>query len=235
MSLSLLRRRLRCRANPVKAKLLQGFFKTGKGQYGHGDRFIGVTVPEIRTIARDFIAFPDSDIAKLLHSPIHEERLLGLVIWTYQMEEASAARQKAIAQLFIKHRAGVNNWDLVDLSCYKILGPAHGYKILPLLTKWACRGALWEKRIAMVTTAHFIRLRDPQPTLAIAKILLKDEHDLLQKASGWMLREVGKQCGQRVLEKFLKANYKRMGRTALRYAIERLPEKRRQEYLQGKI
>jgi 3-methyladenine DNA glycosylase AlkD len=213
------------------------FFKTGPGQYGEGDCGLGVSGGVLRKIARNFKGVADKTVEALLRSKIHDERQLGLILLTDQMPKADKKRQKQIAALYLKNRAGVNNWDLVDVSCYKILGPAFGLKILPQLKRWARdpHATLWEKRIAIVTTLYFIRQKNPAQTLTLAKILIREKHDLLQKATGWMLREVGNYCGREVLEKFLKKHYQAIGRTCLRYAIEKFPEGLRQKYLKGKI
>jgi 3-methyladenine DNA glycosylase AlkD len=225
-------------ASAEKAQILQRFFKTGPGEYGAGDQFLGVVVPDTRKVARQFRDLPDELVVALLHSPIHEERLLALFIWVEGMKRAGktgeTARMQAIASLYAAHRAWVNNWDLVDCSAHLILGPAWGLDGLPTLIAWATGGTLWERRIAILTTFHFIRLGNPAPALQIADLLLHDPHDLIHKAVGWMLREVGNRQGQATLEAFLLPRYPTMPRTMLRYAIERLPEARRQEYLAGR-
>lgn len=230
------RKELQSHADSRKARIYRGFSKTGKGDYAEFDKWIGVDVPTSRQIAARSVGLSDTEIIKLTKSSLHEERYLGFIIWTLQMTRAAreldVRRQKEIAHLYLRYRGGVNNWDLVDSTCHLILGTALGYDILPRLEKWAksSRSTLWEKRIAMVTTYHFIRLGDSYPTLRLATLMIAERHELLQKAVGWMLREVGKACGQEVLENFLRRNCKKMGRTALRYAIERLGPNKQKIY-----
>jgi len=298
MKLKDLRRELSSMGNKTRAQGCLRFFKTGYGEYGYGDRFIGVSNPQVRGLAKSvYKEISDADASTLLSSPIHEERLLGVIIWTYQMQlavkQANKTRINAIAKLYLDNVDGVNNWDLVDLSSYKILGPfielkgkkeaptkapkhvvkrsRHGklpekstepeydedgrmyyqynpkdaaslvkgtsmplnlWKGFNQLRGWASHGSLWQKRIAMVSTYHFIKLGDYAPTIDMAKILLGEREDLLQKATGWMLREMGK-ADEAMLDTFLKAYHLGMGRTALRYAIERFPEQKRQQYLKA--
>ena len=225
---------LRAHANPEKAALLRQFFKTGPGEYAEGDQFIGVTVPQTRQVAKAFRDAEDETVLKLLQSPIHEERLLALLIWTLQVAKASETRRRAIAKLYEQQFAHINNWDLVDLSAPIILGAAHTPEsLLPKLRRWAVSDHLWTRRIAVLGTFPFTRQGNPAPLIEIADLLLRDEHDLIHKAVGWMLRELGKKCGQPVLEAYLLPRYATMPRTMLRYAIERFPEKRRQAFLKG--
>jgi 3-methyladenine DNA glycosylase AlkD len=223
-------------ADKPKAAGLQRFFKTGPGEYAEGDRFIGVTVPQIRRVAREFQRVADDEVIELLRSPIHEERLLALLIWTLQMPKASPARREAVAAHYERHFQYINNWDLVDLSAPVILGATFTQEtLLPKLRVWALSDHLWTRRIAVLSTFAYTRSGDPGPAFEISNRLLRDPHDLIHKAVGWMLREAGKRCGQAGLEAFLMPRYGAMSRTMLRYAIERFPEPRRQLYLKGLV
>lgn len=225
--------------NPQKAKFLARFFKTGQGQYGEGDIFYGITVPVSRSIAKKYSTMPAYDLSKLLASKIHEERLIALLILVQQYAKADVAQKKIIYTFYLQHTKHINNWDLVDLSAPRIVGnylyEYENQKAKDILTKLAQSSYLWEKRIAMLSTFAFIVKGKAEPALSIAEILLHDEHDLMQKAVGWMLREVGKRVSQEIEEEFLQSRYKTMPRTALRYAIERFDENHRKEYLQGVI
>jgi 3-methyladenine DNA glycosylase AlkD len=223
-------RALRRRASPEKAKVLARFFKTGKGEYGEGDQFLGVVVPDQRAVAKEHKALSLPDIRLLLHSPIHEHRLTALLILTYQFPKATPPARKRIFDFYLANTARVNNWDLVDLSAPNIVGAFLLGKPRRRLYALARSAALWERRIAIVATHAFIRNGEYGDTLAIAAALLGDRHDLLHKAVGWMLREVGKR-DEAVLENFLRRHAATMPRTALRYAIERMPEGKRRRYL----
>lgn len=226
---------LRAVARPDKVSIYQNFFKTGPGQYGEGDRFLGVTVPDSRRVVRTFRALSMTEVDKLLRSPWHEERLVALLILVAQFEKGSESQRRAIFDYYLANARRVNNWDLVDTSTPQIVGGwlhAQG-KGWALLHKLARSENLWERRIAMLTTFTFIRQGDSTPALEIAELLLNDEHDLIHKAAGWMLRESGKRDVV-VLEQFLDRHATRMPRTILRYAIEKFPESRRQRYLSRK-
>jgi 3-methyladenine DNA glycosylase AlkD len=231
-----LQKELQQMANPEKAKTLQGFFKTGKGQYGEGDIFLGITVPESRRIAEKYSNISFSDIEELLKSPVHEHRLIALLSLVHKYETSDAAERKKIVYFYLDNTEKVNNWDLVDLSAPKILGHflLETEKDRKILYDLAASANLWEKRIAIVSTFSFIRKNQFDDTFVICELLLKDKHDLMHKACGWMLREVGKK-NSAALESFLKKHYKIMPRTMLRYAIERFPESKRKKYLEGKI
>lgn len=222
-------------ASTKKAIILQHFFKTALGEYGHGDVFIGVSVPNIRLVARQWRDLPLRQTAKLLHSKIHEERLLALLIFVNQYKNSDPKKQEQIFKLYLKNTKYINNWDLVDLSAGQIVGAHLQNKSKAILRKLAKSDNLWERRIAIISTFYDIYKGKPDETLHIAKILLHDKHDLIHKAVGWMLREVGKRCGQKVEEEFLNKHYRVMPRTMLRYAIERFPEKKRRQYLTSKI
>ena len=233
-TINAVRSSLRRVASPSKAKLLARFFKTGKGEYGEGDKFLGITVPESRAIAHKFSHLPLSDITKLLRLSFHEERLVALLILVHRFEKGNPEEQVSVANFYLASTKYINNWDLVDLSAHKILGPYLTNRPKRLLQRLAMSENIWERRIAVLTTFEFIRQHRYTETLKLARVLLKDKHDLMHKAVGWMLREVGKR-NRAVLEKFLAQNYHKMPRTMLRYAIERLPGKRRQAYLKGVV
>lgn len=234
MLLQSLKSALQKLADPQKAQTLQHFFKTGKGEYGEGDKFIGVVVPDIREIAEKYYSlFSVLETEKLLHSKIHEERLCALFIFIHEFEKGDENLQKQIYDIYLSNTKYINNWDLIDLSAKKIVGKYLFAKDRSILYKLAKSNNLWERRMAILATFYFIGRKDYKDSLKIAKILLNDKEDLVQKAVGWMLREVGKRCSQKILEDFLKENYKQMPRTMFRYSIERLPENRRKMYLNG--
>jgi 3-methyladenine DNA glycosylase AlkD len=225
-------------ADPDKAVILQRFFKTGLGQYGEGDIFVGVMVPQSRQVAKKFSQLPLGEVRTLLYSRIHEERLVALLIlaWRYSSASSSRGEKEEIVKFYLDNIKQVNNWDLVDLSAPNILG-AH---LLVdnrddrrrLLYRLAGSENVWERRIAIVATHHFIRNGDFSDTLKIAEMLLQDRHDLIHKATGWMLREVGKRDAA-AEEAFLEKHCSVMPRTMLRYAIERLPESKRRRYMKA--
>lgn len=222
---------LKKNASPSKARVLQRFFKTGKGEYGEGDIFLGVTVPEQRVIARKYASFPLGEIKKLLESQLHECRLTALLILVGQYARAERAEKKKIVDFYLRNRRRVNNWDLVDSSACHILGDFlkndSSCEILFTLTR---SKFLWGRRIAIVSTLAMIRARRFDMTIRIAELLLDDAHDLIHKAVGWMLREMGKQ-NESELTRFVRAYKAQMPRTMLRYAIERYPEKIRKQLL----
>lgn len=224
---------LKAVATPEKAKSSEWFFKSGPGQYGEGDVFVGVTVPEQRQIARQFCDLPLPEIKKLLRSKIHEERLTALFILVIQFGKADPAGKQKIFDFYLENLDRVNNWDLVDSSAHLILGPQISDQ--KMLIKLAKSQDLWERRVAIIATFARMRQGNCDWSIEISELLLNDQHDLIHKAVGWVLREVGKNCGEVVLEKFLKKHYKTMPRTMLRYAIEKFPETKRKAYLQGKI
>lgn len=226
---------LNIQKNVDKIATYQRFFKTGKGEYGEGDIFIGLSVPEQRKIAKQFQSAQFSDLKKLLQSKIHEHRLTALEILVMKYEKAKTESDKEkVANFFLKNLRGVNNWDLVDLSAPYILGDwLIDRKDRGVLYKLALSKNLWERRIAIVSTHSLIRDGQFTDTVKICEILMKDEHDLIHKVCGWMLREVGKKS-EKTLIKFLNKNAKKMPRTMLRYSIERLPEEFRLYYLRMK-
>jgi len=227
--------RLRSLACPKQAALLARFFKTGPGEYGEGDQFIGVKVPVTRKVAKEFKNLPLPEIGCLLHSEIHEERLLALVILVGQFQKGDDATRKSIYDLYLANTRYINNWDLVDVSAPKIVG---GYletnRSRKPLHRLAKSASLWERRISILATGWFIWRDDFADTLRIAEKLLGDKEDLIHKAVGWMLREVGKR-DVAVLDEFLGKHCRVMPRTMLRYAIERFPEEKRRKYMGGKV
>ena len=220
---------LRNLANFGKANLLQRFFKTGKGDYGEGDIFLGVMVPNTRKIAKKYTNLDLKEIKKLLYSKIHEERLCALFILVEQFLRIKEKR-KDIYNFYIKNAKQINNWDLVDLSAPKIVGGYLLDKPRSILYKFSKSKNLWERRISILSTFAFIKAGDYSDSFRLAKILMNDKHDLIHKAVGWMLREIGKKSIKDEIQ-FLNKHYKKMPRTMLRYAIERFPEEKRQFYL----
>lgn len=224
-------------ADPIRAESSAWFFKTNEGQYGYGDVFIGVSVPNQRKVAKQFHNLELNEVEKLLLSKEHEYRLTAVIILVDKFKKADALTKKQIYDFYLSHTKYINNWDIVDSSAGYIVG---GYllqnnKARNVLTKLAKSNNLWERRIAIIATFAFIYDGKSEMTFEIAKLLINDGHDLIQKAVGWMLREVGKRVSLEKEEAFLLENdrYKTMPRTMLRYAIERFEEKRRKEFLQG--
>ena len=218
-------------ANPEKQKIFIRFFKTGAGQYGEGDQFLGLTVPQQRTLAKKYQHLSLSEIELLLKNPIHELRLIALIILTHRFQNKDT-NKKNITDFYLAHTTWVNNWDLVDLSAYKILGDylqEHDARA-PVLYRLARSSNLWERRIAIVATFAFIRDNQLTHTFALSEILLHDTHDLIHKAVGWMLREAGKR-DEHQLKQFLNSHAAVMPRTTLRYAIEKFPDSTRKRYL----
>lgn len=218
--------------NPRRARDLAWFFKTGRGEYGEGDKFIGLTVPVQRAIAKKFRHLELRDIEKLVNSRVHEHRSTGLMILVAQYEAGDAATKQRVFDFYLQHSRRINNWDLVDGSAPYIVGKHLLARPRRVLHRLAKSPDLWERRIAMVATAAFIRAGDLDDAFGIAALLLSDKHDLIHKAIGWMLREAGKQSRPQMIA-FLKRNYSHMPRTALRYAIEHLPEAQRKNALKG--
>ena len=220
-------------ADPAQALILQRFFKTGPGGYGEGDLFLGIKVPVIRALVKKYRHNIDlRDITALLHSPYHEKRLFALLLMIDTFH-AQQAQRREIFGLYLANTRHINNWDLVDVSAPHIVGAFLQDKNRRPLFRLARSRDLWERRIAMVATLHYIRQHEADTALSIAAILLHDEHDLIHKAVGWMLRETGKRCTRETEKAFLRQHYKHMPRTMLRYAIERFPEALRRAYLNG--
>jgi 3-methyladenine DNA glycosylase AlkD len=229
-----LRADLCAHGSPKKAAASARFFKTGKGEYAEGDRFIGVTVPELRAIAKRYRHLTFVSMRTLLRSVWHEERLIGLFLIVDAFERGDAKTRERIYRLYLAHTRFVNNWDLVDSSAEYIVGPyCEGKSIAPLRALARSR-SLWERRIAIVATHHMIRRGSSREAIAIATVLLHDTHDLIHKAVGWMLREVGVYCSRAAEEVFLKRHAAVMPRTMLRYAIEHFPPSKRHYYMRLK-
>jgi 3-methyladenine DNA glycosylase AlkD len=220
--------------DPEKAEFFNRFFKAGPGQYGEGDRFLGVTVPVVRTLAKQFAALSLRECRKLLQSPYNETRLLALLILVAQTKKANAATRRQIYDAYLADRARVNNWNLVDSSAPSIVGNYLIDKDRSVLAELARSTDLWDRRIAVLATFAFIRNNDFDDTLALAELLLEDSEDLMHKACGWMLREVGKRDAA-VLENFLRRHQQHMPRTMLRYAIERCPPEVRSAAMSGTL
>jgi 3-methyladenine DNA glycosylase AlkD len=231
-------------SNPEKAKLFGRYFKTGKGEYGEGDKFLGIMTGPVQELARKYQDLSFSDLQKLLKGVYHEERTLAVMILVGQFKRGGKEQKEKVFQFYLKNSKRINNWDLVDISAPKIVGEylgtmANGEWLMvneekirgrEILYKLARSENLWERRIAMMATFAFIRENDFTDTLKISEILLNDKQDLIHKACGWLLREIGKRDLE-TEEKFLKKHLKNMPRTMLRYAIEKFPENKRQEYL----
>jgi len=228
------KKRLRQFARKDKANTLQRFFKTGPGEYGEGDIFIGVMVPQIRLTAKEFSDLSLSDLRRLISSEIHEERLTALLILVHQYKKGDESHKEKIYNFYFRSKKHINNWDLIDLTAEHIVGAYLLDKDKSILYDLAKSENLWGRRISMLSCFHYIKKESFETALEISEILLNDEHDLIQKAVGWMLREIGKRDLE-TEERFLKKHYKHMPRTMLRYAIEKFPEKKRQAYLKGKI
>ncbi|MCB0115811.1 MAG: DNA alkylation repair protein [Caldilineaceae bacterium] len=220
-------------ADPAIAEHSQRFFKTGPGEYGEGDRFRGIRVPVQRTVARRFDKLPLAETERLLHSPFHEDRLTALLILVRQFGRKQADHA-AIYDLYLRNTAYINNWDLVDSSAPQIVGAFLADKPRDVLDELALSDSLWARRIAIMATLHFIKLGQFEDTLRLSRVLLHDSEDLIHKAVGWMLREVGNR-NLAVEEGFLADTYRTMPRTMLRYAIEKFPEEKRKAYLEGKV
>jgi 3-methyladenine DNA glycosylase AlkD len=227
---SLIREEMEAVADSEKARLLARFFKTGKGEYGEGDTFLGIMVPGQRRIAKRYAALPLSGIRALLSSRFHEHRLVALFILTARFRNADETERQTVFDFYLSQTKHINNWDLVDLSAGYILGGHLLDKDRSVLYRLARSRNLWERRMAIIATSAFIRNGEFDDTLRIAEILLADAHDLIHKAVGWMLREVGKR-DLKTEETFLRKHYRTMPRTMLRYAIERFEEKKRKAYL----
>jgi 3-methyladenine DNA glycosylase AlkD len=230
-----IRAELKAVADPEKAELLLRFFKTGPGEYGAGDQFLGIVMPKVRKIVRSHRQASNEDILSLLHSKYHEERMTALLILVEQYRRSDAARRNAIYHLYLENTAWINNWDLVDLTAPHIVGAQLHKKDKTILKKLALSKNLWERRIAALSTFYFISHGECRDALGIAGLLLHDPHDLIHKAVGWMLREVGKRCSMEQECAFLDSHSATMPRTMLRYAIERFPEPLRLKYLKAGV
>ena len=218
-------------ADPEKASVLQGFFKTAKGAYGEGDKFVGIPVPKTRSVAKQYVYVAPEDVLPLLSDAVHECRLLALLIWVAQFPKSDKLRRKRIFDLYLSNTDKINNWDLVDLSAAQIVGGYLEEQDHTPLYRLAQSSLIWEQRISIVSTWQWIRKGRFDDTLAIADILLYNKHDLIRKAVGWMLREVGKKDKIRLCT-FLDTRYRDMPRTMLRYAIEKFSPEERRHYMQ---
>lgn len=238
-----IRQALKAVSSSERAKASQRYFKTGPGEYGEGDVFIGVSVPDQRKIAKKYYSLPLLEVERLLASKIHEERLTAIFIMVEQFKKGDDTVRKQIYDFYLANTAYINNWDLVDSSAPYIVSvylwdnfaqkESPSKETMSVLTKLAKSKSIWERRIAIMSTFYFIKMGDINETFIIAEVLLHDQHDLIQKAVGWMLREVGNSVGIEIEEFFLKQHYQTMPRTMLRYAIEKFPETKRQAYLKG--
>ena len=226
---------LRGRAGAGKAESLRRFFKTGAGEYGYGDKFLGVVVPDQREIAKKyFSSLSLKETEELLRGVFHEERLTALLIMVLKFAGGSAGEKERIFKIYLKNLRHVNNWDLVDLSAPKIVGAYLSDKDKNILSRLSRDKHLWSRRVAIISTFYFISRGECAWTMKIAKILLRDKHDLIHKAVGWMLREAGKRRGREIERKFLDKHAARMPRTMLRYAIEKFSPAERKKYLSKK-
>lgn len=219
-------------ADPTKTPALQRFFKTGKGEYGEGDKFLGIAVPAIRKLVKEYYSLSLSAIGRLVRSPYNEERLLGFLILSLQYSKGDAKTKESIYHCYLKNLRWVNNWNLVDLTAPNIIGNHLLNRERSRLYQLAKSKNLWARRIAIISTFQFIRQNQFDETLKITEQLFHDKQDLIHKACGWMLREVGKR-DLKTLEEFLQQHYDIVPRTMLRYAIEHFPEKKRRAYLKG--
>lgn len=229
-----LKKELHNSADATRAEIHQRFFKTGKGEYGEGDVFLGIRVPVQREIAKKYSGMSLIKIQELLDSKIHEHRLIGLIILTNKYKKAHEEERANIFNFYLRNAKRINNWDLVDLSAPNIVGDFLVDKNKKILYEFVCSENLWERRIAIISCFTFIRNKNFEDALAISELLLNDKHDLIHKAIGWMLREIGKRDLE-VLENFLKQHYETLPRTTLRYAIEKFEEEKRKKWLKGKI
>jgi len=224
-------KKLKSLGTPKRAKASSWFFKTGKGQYGEGDVFLGITVPDQRKVAHRFQDLSLSDIKKLLNSPVHEHRFVALEILVFRYEKGNGQEKKKIGDFYLANTNRINNWDLVDTSAPYILGDYLLKKDKRILYKFARSKNIWERRIAVITAGTFVKSGNYRDLIKISEMLLKDKHDLIHKATGWMLRELGKISPEAEIE-FLDKYYHTMPRTMLRYAIEKFSPERRRHYLQ---
>lgn len=229
-----MRAALRELADPNIAAHSARFFKSGKGEYGEGDRFLGIRVPVVRKQVRRFRHAPERAVLALLKSPFHEERLFAVLLMVDQYRRGDQGTRTRIYSAYMANRAFVNNWDIVDSSAHLIVGPQLEPGNRSVLRELAASDSIWDRRIAMMSTYHYIRKGDFCDALGLARVLRDDEHDLIHKVVGWMLREIGNR-DRTAEEEFLLRHYRKMPRTMLRYAIEKLPEARRKAYLNGTL
>lgn len=226
--------RLRKLGNKQRAEISRGFFKTGPGEYGEGDVFLGIRVPDLRKLSKEYQDIPFEAAGQLLGSAIHEERLLALFMLVLMYSKGGETIRKRIHKLYLNNTQFINNWDLVDSSAEHIVGAFLLNKNKKPLYRLARSKDLWERRISVLSTFHYIKRNDFTETLKISKMLISDSEDLIHKAVGWMLRELGNRS-LKSEEKFLKQHYKKMPRTMLRYAIEKFSASKREKYLKGMV
>jgi len=234
MKLQEIKNKLHSLANPEIAKHAQRYFKTAPGEYAAGDIFLGIRAPQLRQLAKEYKTIEVTEAEELLKSEFHEQRALALLILVLIFAQANETIRLQIYNCYLSNTKFINNWDLVDCSAEHIVGKFLADKDKAILSQLACSNNLWERRISIIATFHFIRNKDFTETLKISEILMQDKHDLIHKAIGWMLREIGKR-NLKIEEDFLITHYKNMPRTMLRYAIEKFPEEIRQQYLKGTI
>ncbi len=220
-------------SDPMRAENAAWFFKTGEGQYGYGDQFLGLSVPQTRAVAKLAKDLSIQEVALLLQSNWHEARLCAVLIWVYQFSRSDDAGKERIYNAYLKNKSRVNNWDLVDSSAHKIVGAWTYDKSKDIIFTLAHSSSLWDRRIAILSCFYGIGRGDPKLALQIAPLLLNDREDLIHKAVGWMLREIGKRCSREALETFLDEYYDQLPRTTLRYAIEHFSKEERATYLKG--
>jgi 3-methyladenine DNA glycosylase AlkD len=225
---------LKAQSDAKAKEIAQRFFKTGEGEYAHGDIFLGMKVPQVRALAKEFASIKLSEVLILLTSEIHEERLIALYFLIDKYKKSDDLMKKEIFDIYMTHTKYINNWDLVDTSCESIVGAYLENLSKEPLRKFALSSNLWERRIAIISTFYYIKRLKYQLTFEITDSLLADKHDLIHKAVGWMLREVGKRCSEDILCGYLDINYRKMSRTTLRYAIERFEKEKRLYYLHKK-
>lgn len=234
MNLASVKKDLKSKARPSRAEILQRFFKTGPGEYGEGDIFIGIDSPTLHTVAQKYQDLDFSVLTDLIKSKIHEERALALSILVIQYKKAQKkqdlSQQKKIYNFYFKYKKHINNWDLVDMSCRDVMGAYLFDKDRRILYKLAKSKSLWDRRLAIISTLYFLREKDYKDTLKISEMLLKDEQDLIHKASGWMLREMGKRDEEPLIQ-FLNKHAAHMPRTMLRYSLEKLSPTLKKKYM----
>ena len=234
MTATSVRQDLRALADPDIAKHSARFFRTEPGGYGEGDKFLGIRIPKIRALVREYRSLPERSLLSVLKSDYHEERMFAVLLLVDQYKRSDADGKQRLCDLYLDYRRYVNNWDLVDSSAHLVLGPQLQHTHRNLLYELAESDILWDRRIAMMATYHYIRQGDFKDTLQLAELLLQDPEDLMHKSVGWMLREVGNR-DRKTEEAFLRKYYRTMPRTMLRYAIEKFPERLRKAYLRGKV